>query len=109
MMRAFAALFMLAGCASVPPGAAHLEVRAELGEARVVRVDRGAVLTGTSLFLAPGRHRLGVYCAYNAGMMIGDAQHETREIDVDLAASRRYVLVAGMSPAPCSLRIAEER
>jgi hypothetical protein len=108
MKRALAVLVLLGGCASAPPDAAHVETRAELGEARVVRVDGNAVLAGSGIELAPGRHRLTVFCAFNTGMMIGDARNVTREIDVDLAAGGRYRLDARMASAPCSLRLAEE-
>jgi len=105
MSRALAFVVLLAGCASAPPDAAYVETRAELGEARVVRVDGRTVLSGAGIEVAPGRHRLTVFCAFNTGMMIGDAQHVTREIEVQLAAGHRYILDARMTPSPCVLRL----
>jgi len=105
MKRALLFLALLAGCASAPRDAAYVETRAELGEARVARVDGRTVLAGLGIEVAPGRHRLTVFCAFNTGMMIGDAQHATGDIDVDLAAGRRYLLIARMAPQPCSIEL----
>jgi len=99
----------IAGCASAPPGAARIESSAELGEARVVRVDGSPVIAANVVNLPAGRHRLGVHCEFNAGIMIGDAQHLERELDVELHAGHRYRLEARMAPAPCTLRLLEDR
>jgi len=109
MKRAALFVLALAGCASAPPDTARIESSAELGEARVVRVDGAPVFAANVARVPPGRHRLGVHCEFNTGIMIGDAQHLVREIDVELAAGRRYRLEARMKPAPCTLRLLEER
>jgi hypothetical protein len=49
-----------------------------------------------------------VYCGFNTGIMIGDAQSAAGEIVADLAAGRRYRIVARMTPAPCTLTLKEE-
>ncbi|MGH8765320.1 MAG: hypothetical protein ACRET8_06350, partial [Burkholderiales bacterium] len=61
------------------------------------------------LHLAPGRHRLVVYCRYNLSIMIGDAQSVERELDVELAPGGRYRVLARMTPAPCSLALVREK
>ena len=99
---------MLAACASAPPDAASITTEAENGEARVVRVDGGRVLASDTFRLAPGHHRLVVYCRYNLSIMIGDAQSAERELEVDLAAGARYRLLAQMTPAPCTVSLVRE-
>jgi hypothetical protein len=107
-MRAAILACLVAGCAATPPGAARIETHAENGEARVVRVDGRTVLGGAVVELAPGRHRLGVYCRYNLSIMIGDAQSIERELEVELEPGTRYRLQAGMAPAPCTMRLVKE-
>jgi hypothetical protein len=109
MTRAALIVVAIAGCASAPPGAARIETSAELGEARVVRIDGAAVIAGNLVHVPAGRHRLGVHCEFNAGIMIGDAQHLERELDVELHAGHHYRLEARMAPAPCTLRLLEDR
>lgn len=108
MKRAAPVVLLLAACASTPPDAARIEVHAENGEARVLRVDGRTVLAASSLHVAPGRHRLVVFCRYNTGIMIGDAQSAERELVADLAAGKRYRIDARMRPEPCSITLAEE-
>ena len=107
-MRRAAFVLLLAGCASVPPDAARIEVRAENGEARVVTIDGRRVVSAGVAYVPPGRHTLGVYCRYNLGIMIGDAQSAAGEIVAELAAGKRYRLEARMAPAPCTLTLKEE-
>lgn len=107
MMRAGLVALLLAGCASAPPDAAHVEVHAENGEARILRVDGRTVLASSTLQIAPGHRRLLVYCRYNLSIMIGDAQSAQREIVAELAAGRRYRIDARMTPEPCSISVAE--
>lgn len=109
MKRAGLVALLLAGCASAPPDAAHVEVRAENGEARILRVDGRTVLASSTLQIAPGRHRLVVYCRYNLSIMIGDGQSAERELRVDLAPGGRYRIDARMTPEPCSVSLAEVR
>lgn len=108
-MRRAALCLVLAACASAPPGAARILAEAENGEARVVRVDGGTVVGGSTVAIAPGRHRLGVYCRYNLGIMIGDARSVEREIEVDLAPGARYRIEASMAPEPCTLTLLREK
>ena len=109
-MRATALVCLVVGCAANPPDAARIETHAQNGEARIVRVDGRTVLGGAVVELAPGRHRLGVYCRYNLSIMIGDAQSVQREVEeVELAPGARYRLEARMDPAPCTVTLAEER
>jgi hypothetical protein len=107
-MRLAALLLLLAACASAPPGAARIVAEAENGEARVVQVDGASVVGGSSVTIAPGRHRLVVYCRYNLSIMIGDAQSVERELEVDLAPGGRYRLRARMAPEPCSVTLVRE-
>lgn len=107
-MRAALLACLVAGCAANLPGAARIETYAENGEARIVRVDGRAIVGGAAVELAPGRHRLGVYCRYNLSIMIGDAQSVEREVEVELAAGARYRLEARMTPAPCTITLAKE-
>jgi len=109
MTRTALVVLALAGCASAPPGTARLESVAELGEARVVRIDGSPVIAANVVHVPAGRHVLGVHCEFNTGIMIGDAQRLVREIDVELAAGQRYRLEARMIPAPCTLRVLEDR
>jgi hypothetical protein len=108
MKRAGVLALLLAGCASAPPDAATVAVHAENGEARIQRVDGRTVLATASLRIAPGRRRLVVFCRYNTGIMIGDAQSAQREIVAELAAAVRYRIDARMRPEPCSITLAEE-
>ena len=107
-MRAAVLACLAAGCAAQLPGAARIETYAQDGEARIVRVDGRTVFGGAVVEIAPGRHRLGVYCRYNLGIMIGDAQSVQREMEVELAPGARYRLEAGMAPAPCTMRLVKE-
>lgn len=107
-MRAAVLACLVAGCAASLPGAARIETRADSGEARVVRVDGRTVLGGAVVELAPGRHRLGVYCRYNLSIMIGDAQSVERELEVELEPGARYRLQARMTPAPCTITLVKE-
>ena len=107
-MRATALVCLVVGCAASPPDAARIETHAQSGEARIVRVDGRTVLGGAVVDLAPGRHRLGVYCRYNLSIMIGDAQSMQREVEVELAPGARYRLEASMAPAPCTMRLVRE-
>jgi type IV pilus biogenesis protein CpaD/CtpE len=107
-MRIAALCALLAACASAPPDAARIVTQAENGEARIVRVDGARVIASDTLTLAPGRHRLVVYCRYNLGIMIGDAQSAEREIEAELAPGGRYRIDAGMTPAPCTLALTRE-
>jgi len=109
MTRAALIVVAIAGCASTPPGAARIESSAELGGARVVRIDGSPVIAANVVNLPAGRHVLAVHCEFNTGIMIGDAQRLVREIDVELVAGRRYRLEARMTPAPCTLRVLEDR
>lgn len=109
MTRTALLALALAGCAAAPPDAARIQSVAELGEARVVRVDGSPVIAANVVNLPAGRHVLAVHCEFNTGIMIGDAQRLVREIDVELAAGRRYRLEARMTPAPCTLRVLEDR
>jgi hypothetical protein len=104
-MRIALLVLALTACASAPPDAASITTEAENGEARIVRVDGARVLASDTLTLAPGRHRLVVYCRYNLSIMIGDAQSAERDIEVELAPGGRYRLVARMAPAPCALAL----
>jgi len=107
-MRLAALALILAGCASAPPDAARIEVHAENGEARIVSIDGRRVVTAGVAHVAPGRRSLGVYCSYNLGIMIGDAQSLERAIAVDLGAGAEYRLEASMTPAPCPLSLVRE-
>jgi hypothetical protein len=102
-------LLALAGCASAPPDAARIETLAELGEARVVRIDGQPVMAGARVHVPAGRRVLGVHCGFNTGIMIGDAQSVEREIVVDVAPGGRYRIEARMQPEPCSLSLAQDR
>jgi hypothetical protein len=105
MRRAAFFVLLLAGCATAPPDAARIEVHAENGEARIIRVDGRTVLAAAALPVAPGRHRLGVYCRYNLSIMIGDAHSVEREIEADLGAGGRYRIEAAMTPVPCTVTL----
>ncbi|MGH8688494.1 MAG: hypothetical protein ACREVQ_12385 [Burkholderiales bacterium] len=107
-MRLAALLVLLAACASASPDAARIVAEAENGEARVVRIDGVRVLASDTVSVLPGHHRLTVYCRYNLGIMIGDAQSTEREIEVDLAPGGRYRLRARMTPAPCTVTLEQE-
>lgn len=107
-MKAVLLACLAAGCAATPPGAARIETRVENGEARIVRVDGKTVVGGAVVEIAPGRHRLGVYCRYNLGIMIGDAQSVQREVEVELEPGARYRLEARMAPAPCTITLVKE-
>lgn len=108
MKRAALLALFLCACATAPPDAARVEVRAENGEARVVRVDGGPVIGGSTVRIAPGRHRLVLYCRYNLSIMVGDAQSVEREIEADLAPGGRYRIEARMAPEPCTIRLVAE-
>jgi len=107
-MRVAALCALLAACASAPPDAARIVTQAENGEARVVRIDGARVIASDTLTLAPGRHRLVVYCRYNLSIMIGDAQSAEREIEVELAPGGRYRIRARMAPEPCTVTLSRE-
>lgn len=108
-MRFAALILILAGCATAPPDAARIEVHAENGEARIVSIDGRRVVTAGVAHVPPGRRSLGVYCSYNLGIMIGDAQSVVREIAVDLEAGAEFRLEARMAPAPCTLSLVREK
>jgi hypothetical protein len=107
-MRFAALVLILGGCASVPPDAVRIEVRAENGEARVVSIDGRRVLAADAVHVPPGRHALGIFCHYNLGIMIGDAQSLERAIVADLEAGAKYRIEARMTPAPCTLNLVRE-
>jgi len=107
-MRIALLVLALNACASAAPDAASITTEAENGEARIVRVDGARVLASDTLSVAPGRHRLVVYCRYNLSIMIGDAQSAEREIEVELAPGGRYRLRARMAPEPCTVTLSRE-